>query len=91
MQSIITKYLGATNHRQARIKARASGGCSMRLMPYDYSLSAAGNHMAAAAMLARHLRWAGTWHMGALTADSCVFVRVHADLPLDSFTVEPQP
>jgi len=70
MQSIITKYLPATNSRGARIKAQASGWGDRRralslTRSYDYELSAEDNHLAAAGALAVELMWSGVWVEGA--------------------------
>lgn len=58
MQTIETTYFGPTNHRAARLRAKATGGC-VQFTPYEVL---EGNyeevHMAAAAKLARKLGWA---------------------------------
>lgn len=46
MQAIRTRYLGPTNHRGARIVARAAAG--RKVYAWDYSMSTADNHKAAA-------------------------------------------
>lgn len=55
MQAIITKYRGPTNTRGSRILA----SCQAKriVVPYDYELSAEGNHDAAAFQLALSLKW----------------------------------
>lgn len=58
MQSIETKYLGPTNHRGSRIKARSSGGHSVTIS-IDHALSTEQNHHRAAVALARKLGWKG--------------------------------
>jgi hypothetical protein len=73
-QAIETRYLGPTNFRSGRIKARAWAGSVT--MPYDHALNAEDNHRAAALALAakcaKHAEqyggksiWSeGTWHQG---------------------------
>jgi hypothetical protein len=46
-QSIITYFIGPTNYRGSRIKAKASGGSSVTL-DWDHAMNPAGNHRAAA-------------------------------------------
>jgi hypothetical protein len=46
MQAIRTRYLAPTNHRGARIVARAAAG--RRVYAWDYSLSPEDNHKVAA-------------------------------------------
>ena len=46
MQAIITKYLPATNHRPARIKASCQRGS--RIVSWDYAFDVEGNHRLAA-------------------------------------------
>lgn len=79
MQSIITKYLPATNTRAARIKAQASGWGDGRSIPamtfsYDYALEAEDNHRRAAHALADKLKWSGTWHEGGHGSRGNVYV-----------------
>lgn len=59
MQAIVTKYLGPTNHRGARIKATAQAGSIT--LSWDHALNADDNHQAAASELARRKGWAGVW------------------------------
>jgi hypothetical protein len=73
-QAIITKYVGPTNTKPARIKAATGGGYSLTI-PYSYD----GNpHMAAAQMLARKMGWGGTMIEGHTTEGS-VFVFSYGD------------
>lgn len=85
MQSIITRYHGATQHRSSRISARTTSGIIKRF-GYDYEKSEADNHKRAAEDMARQLGWSGTWHGGALDSRSEVWVRQWHD-SRDSFTV----
>lgn len=75
MQAILTKYLGPTNYRGARIKAMASSRGPYVVMPWDYGLDQAGNHTVAAHELASQLGWLGDWHGDDLDADSRVYLR----------------
>tara|TARA_R100000808_G_scaffold21026_1_gene45452 strand:- start:708 stop:986 length:279 start_codon:yes stop_codon:yes gene_type:complete len=50
-QAITTKYLAATEHRGERVKATAQAGSVT--LPWDYGLSTAENHEAAATALAQ--------------------------------------
>lgn len=50
-KAITTKYLGPTNHRGGRIKAKFDGGSIT--LPYDHALNAPDNHRAAAEALAQ--------------------------------------
>jgi hypothetical protein len=55
MQAIVTKYLGATNYRSARVKATCQGGSNT--LVWDDALDVDGNHDKAAFFLARKLGW----------------------------------
>ena len=54
MQAICTKYLGATNHNGARIKATAARGSFT--IGFDYALSGDAVHIAAASALVDDLK-----------------------------------
>jgi hypothetical protein len=62
-QSISTKYLGATNTRGSRVKAKSSSGLSVTLS-WDDALNTDDNHQAAALALASKLNWLGRWVAG---------------------------
>ena len=69
MQGIWTKYIGPTNHKDARIKAIArvadSLGPEMSLtVSRDWGLNLDEDHTRAAKLLAAKLGWAGLWHGG---------------------------
>jgi hypothetical protein len=64
-KAITTRYIGPTNSRGSRIKAMAEGGLSITV-PYDYGLSADGNHLAAAIALANKHGWGGHWVGGGM-------------------------
>ncbi len=59
MQTILTKYLGVTNHRGSRIKATNSGGDTSIILSYDHALNVDENHRKAAATLKTKLNWQG--------------------------------
>ena len=73
-QSIVTKYLGPTNSRGARIKATIASGAKSYTMPYQYELNSEDNHTAAARELAQRLEWRGDYISGH-TATGMVFVQ----------------
>jgi hypothetical protein len=74
-QAIETKYLGPTNFRSGRIKARAWAGSVT--MPYDHALNAEDNHRAAALLLQAKYGWKGTFAQGGNAAgNGYVFVNV---------------
>lgn len=64
MQAITTKYLGPTNNRGARVKAKCQAGSVT--IAWDHSKDSDENHDAAAKALAVKLGWLGVWHGGAL-------------------------
>ena len=55
-QSIQSHYLGATNHRGARIVAKTASGHRL-VVSWDYALNTADNHVAALTALAEKLDW----------------------------------
>jgi hypothetical protein len=63
MQAIITKYLGPTDHRGARVKATADAGTVT--VSWDHALNTEDNHRAAAEALANEYRWldGGDWKL----------------------------
>jgi hypothetical protein len=64
MQAIVTKYIGPTNHRGARVKATCQAGSVV--IPYDYALGTYENHDAAARALLEKLGWCGQWFGGGM-------------------------
>ena len=56
MKAIVTKYYGATNHRGARIVARAEG-VKEQSIPYPYELSGEAVHREAAVKLCVRMGW----------------------------------
>jgi hypothetical protein len=55
MQAIVTKYLGPTNNRGARVKATADAGSIT--VSWDHALNADDNHESAAVALRAKLGW----------------------------------
>lgn len=55
MTAIVTKYLGASNTRGARITARAMG--HWVTVPYDHSSGSEANHRRAADALVKKMAW----------------------------------
>ena len=55
-QSIETKYVGPTNHRESRVIATTPGK-HRRVHHSDYALGIEGNHFAAAEALRAELEW----------------------------------
>lgn len=82
MQSIVTKYLGATDSKGSRIKATAYAGSVT--LAWNHELDATGNSIAAARALAEKLGWSGSWAMGTLPDSRDVFVPI---VGKGSFTV----
>jgi hypothetical protein len=66
VQAITTKFIGPTNYRGSRIKAKAAAGSLT--VSYSHALNAEQNHAAAAKALSDKLGWSeyGTWHQGGL-------------------------
>jgi hypothetical protein len=72
MQSIVTKYIGPTNTKGARIKATSCGGFSVTV-PFDYE----GNeHETAARELCKKLKWEFSHVPGELPDGSTAWVFV---------------
>jgi hypothetical protein len=55
LQAIVTRYHGPTNHKGARVSARAEAG--RVVLPWDYALNTDDNHKAAAQALADRMGW----------------------------------
>lgn len=72
MQAIQVKYLSATNHRGARLKAFV--GTDSVTISRDYNLDIADNETKAAEMLAQKLSWAGEFIRGSLPNGDVVYV-----------------
>jgi hypothetical protein len=76
-QSISTRYIGPTNTRGSRVKARSSSGLSITLS-WDDTLDSPANHTSAARALAVKLSWCGTW-VGGASPDDRGYVYVNDD------------
>jgi hypothetical protein len=80
-QTIKTKYLGATNHRGARIKATTSSGIS-KTYSYKYEINETPNHALAVKNLSAHLNWDGQMYGGSLDDSGDSYIWVFKDEPL---------
>lgn len=78
MQAIETKYLPATTHRGARVKAMNGGGGHEITVSWDSDDDDKGGHWQAAYALACKLGWAGAYVCGGTRA-GYVFVMVPCD------------
>lgn len=75
MQTINTKYLGATNTKGGRIKATHSGKSLSVTLSYDHALGADENHLRAATALRDKLGWKHQFYGGSnQSGDGYVFV-----------------
>lgn len=72
MQAIITKYIGPTNTRGARIAASAAAG--RIYLDWDDALNADDNHALAARFFAQKYQWGGKWAHGVLPSGDHVHV-----------------
>jgi len=88
MQTIETRYLGPTNYKGARIKAKQSGGPASVTMSRDYSLDIDDSHMQAAMMLMEKLGWGGTMY-GGHTKAGMVFVFADPDSTIETQPIKP--
>jgi len=78
MQAIVTKYVGPTNVKGARIIAKAAAGKVCISYPYESTL--AKSHQIAAIALAKKLGWSGGWIAGGMpSGDGYVFVCADRD------------
>jgi hypothetical protein len=59
-QSISTRYIGPTDTKGSRVKARSSSGLSITIGWAD-ELNSDANHTQAARALASKLGWSGLW------------------------------
>ena len=77
LAGVETRYLGPTNHRGSRIKARRSehtSGDPTVTVDYDHSLSPFENHAEAARRLVEQYGWDGDYHAAA-TKRGYIFAR----------------
>jgi hypothetical protein len=58
MIAILTKFIGPTNYRGARVKAYTTSGHRI-VVPWDHALNVEENHDAAALALCRKMEWGG--------------------------------
>lgn len=73
-QAIITKYLGPTNTKGARVKAFASSARPSVIIPWDHAWSSERNHEFAARILKERLEWSGQLQAGSLSPGQVVHV-----------------
>lgn len=66
-QAIVTKYIGPSNVRGSRVKARAAAGSV--ILHWDSSLNSEDNHSRAAQALANKFKWQGAWFGGGMPDD----------------------
>jgi len=76
-QAIVTSYHGPTDRSGPRIIAKCDAG-SVRCA-YNYALSIADNHRAAAEALILKLGWSGNYAAGTLPDGRTAFVKVETD------------
>lgn len=81
-QAIVTKYLGPTNVRGSRVKAKAEAGSI--ILSWDDCLNSDQNHIRAAKALAEKFGWRGHWYGGALPNNEgyCFVSSLKDDKPL---------
>ena len=63
-QSIITKFIGPSNVKGSRVKARCDA--KSITVDWDHALNPTENHAAAALQLIAKLNWSGRWAQGSL-------------------------
>ena len=73
---IVTKYMGPTNFRGARIKAIAKSGPALTItISYPHELSQSEAHASAAVALCERMKWNPvSLHQGHAPGDGYVFV-----------------
>lgn len=84
MQTITTKYMGPTNHRGSRVKARSTMGAYV-VLSWDYALGTDANHDRAACELASQLGWLGRWCGGDLNDSGRVYLHPADTAPKSGF------
>lgn len=67
-QAIVTKWIGPTNTKGSRVKAKAAAGSLT--VSWDHSKGVEENHTAAAKALASKLNWNGRWAAGGMPDDT---------------------
>lgn len=89
VQAITTKFIGPSNHRGSRIRAKAAAGSI--IVAYNSGWSTDRNHDEAAHALCRKFGWRGTYIRGGMP-DECGNVYVATlDGRADGFTVSNVP
>lgn len=63
-QAIVTRFIGPTNHRGARVIAKAEAG--RVTVSWDHAIGVEANHAAAAKALADKWGWSGKWYGGSV-------------------------
>jgi hypothetical protein len=85
-QAITTKYIGPSNVKGSRVKARAAAGSIT--LHWDDALNSEDNHRAAAQAYATKMGWHGKYYQGSLPDDSgYCFVCVDQREPNAAFEV----
>ncbi len=75
-QAIVTKYIGPSNTKGSRIKAKAAAGSLTvhldfrRANSCDNALNIEDNHAKAAEALANKYKWRGVWYIGGMPDDT---------------------
>lgn len=85
MQAIVTKYLGPTNYRGARVKATCEAGTMT--IPWDDALDVEGNHDKAATCLAWKFGWLDSFTLasgGLPSREGNAYVLINRRAPLRS-------
>lgn len=85
MEAIQTKFMAPSRGRGTRVKAWVEW--SSLSLPYDHSLTAHENHVAAAIALCRQIGWSGSFIQGDLPSGGCAFVWTN-DPPIEVKLVE---
>lgn len=75
-QAIVTKFLGPTNHKGSRIKAKCEAG--QLTVAWDYAKDTGGNHKAAAQALLKQLGWDDRPFFGGALPTNDGYAFVHA-------------
>lgn len=84
-QAISTRFIGASNIRGSRVKARAAAGSIT--LNWDHSLNIEQNHAAAAEAFATKYNWNGNWYQGGLFDNGYVFVCVDSRDVMPTFAI----
>jgi hypothetical protein len=90
-QAITTKFIGPSNTKGSRVKAKSSAGSLT--IHWNHSMNTEENHTAAARAFATKWDWKGVWFIGGLPDTGYVFVnaglRENFDEPVcEAFVIE---